>query len=265
MKIDRMLEIIIYLLNHGHVPASYLADRFGVSVRTIQRDMISISASGIPVYADAGKKGGYSILPNYKIKNTDIKDEEQQLVIKALESLATSYSNDTLNSLIEKYNLIVEKEGGQKVFWDFSVTRENKSVQGLNTVLEQAISQKKYISFEYRNANGECFHPTVQPLAIHYKWYAWYLFAYDEQKMGYRTFKVARMEKLVVEEKEYTTNHGDIQKRMKESEQAYYKTCIPIEVHFDRKESALINEYFPDCPIEQLEGNLCRIFILNYS
>lgn len=66
MKIDRLLEIIIYLLNHDHVPASYLAERFHVSVRTIQRDMVSISSIGIPVYADAGKNGGYSILPNYK-------------------------------------------------------------------------------------------------------------------------------------------------------------------------------------------------------
>ncbi len=91
VKIDRLLEIIIYLLNHDHVPASYLAERFHVSVRTIQRDMISISSIGIPVYADAGKNGGYSILPNYKIKNTDIRDDEQQLVVKALKSLATSY------------------------------------------------------------------------------------------------------------------------------------------------------------------------------
>lgn len=36
VKIDRLLEIIIYLLNHDHVPASYLAERFHVSVRTIQ-------------------------------------------------------------------------------------------------------------------------------------------------------------------------------------------------------------------------------------
>ena len=39
MKIDRMLEIIIYLVNHDNVSARYLAERFGVSVRTIQRDI----------------------------------------------------------------------------------------------------------------------------------------------------------------------------------------------------------------------------------
>lgn len=39
MKTDRILGIIIYLMNHDNVSASYLAERFHVSVRTIQRDM----------------------------------------------------------------------------------------------------------------------------------------------------------------------------------------------------------------------------------
>lgn len=72
MKIDRILGIIIYLMNHDNVSASYLAERFHVSVQTIQRDMISISAIGVPVYSESGINGGYSILPTYKIKNLKI-------------------------------------------------------------------------------------------------------------------------------------------------------------------------------------------------
>lgn len=104
MKADRILEIIIYLINHDNVPASYLAERFHVSVRTIQRDMVSISSIGIPVYSEGGKYGGYSILPTYKIRNSSIRNDEQQMIIKALESLATSYTSDALKALIEKYN-----------------------------------------------------------------------------------------------------------------------------------------------------------------
>jgi len=261
MKIDRLLEIIICLLNHDHVSASQLAERFHVSVRTIQRDMVSISLAGIPVYAEAGKNGGYSILPDYKIKNANFRNEEQQLVIQALESLATSYTSDTLKSLIEKYNLIIEKEGGQKVFWDFSITKENQEVQTSNAVLEQAIDQKKYISFDYCNANGDKSHQTVQPLAIHYKWYAWYMFAYVDDKLDYRTFKVARMSNLEMKAEQYTYDHGDIAVRMNESEQAYYRTCISIEVHFDEAEIPLIREYFPDCEIVLVNGRTYRIFI----
>lgn len=261
MKTDRILQIIIYLINHDNVPASYLAERFHVSVRTIQRDMVTISSIGIPVYSEGGKYGGYSILSNFKIKNSDLRSDEQQMIIKALESLATSYTSDTLKSLIEKYNAIIEKEGGQKVFWDFGVTKENEQVQEMNRLLEQAITEKKFIIFDYRNANGEKFKPSVEPLAIHYKWYAWYLFAYSVEKKKYRTFKIARMQNLQIENRVSNIEHGDVEKLMRDSEQAYYQTCIHIEVQFDNEEAGLIAEYFPDCPVERLTETVSRIFI----
>lgn len=261
MKVDRILEIIIYLMNHDNVPASVLAERFHVSVRTIQRDIVSISAIGIPVYAEGGKYGGYSILPTYKVKNSDIKSEEQQMIIRALESLATSYTNDTLRALLEKYNAIIEKEGGQKVFWDFGVTRENDQVQKLNGRLEQAIAQRNYITFEYRNADGKQSAPCVEPLAIHYKWYAWYLFAYSEEKKQYRTYKVARMQNLEVLSRTSTMAHGDVEHLMKESEQAYYKTCIPIEIQFLHEDAALMKEYFPDCAVEEVSETKSRMIL----
>lgn len=261
MKTDRILGIIIYLMNHDNVSASYLAERFHVSVRTIQRDMISISAIGVPVYSESGKHGGYSILPTYRIKNSDIRSDEQHMIIKALESLATSYTNDTLMTLIEKYNAIVQKEGGQKVFWGFGVTKENADVQSKNCLLEHAIGQKRYVSFEYCNADGRKSAPEVEPLAIHYKWYAWYLFAYFADKKQYRTYKIARMQNLKETDKVSDIDHGDVKALMNASEQAYYRTCIPIEVQFANEETALMEEYFPDCPMEQISKNTKRMFI----
>nr|WP_255810148.1 WYL domain-containing protein [Treponema denticola] len=261
MKLERILEIIIYLLNHEKVSAKYLAEYFDVSVRTIQRDMVSIAEAGIPVYTLGGRYGGYAVLENYKIKNINIKNSEQQIIISALESLATSYTNDKLNSLIEKYNAIIEKEGGQKVFWDFSVTKENKKVQDSNMLLEKAIGGKNYMVFDYRNSEGKSSHVCAEPLAIHYKWYAWYLFAYLKKTKEYRTFKVARMQNLVLSKERSFIRHGDIQQKMKEAELAYYKTCINIEIIFSEKEIPLIEEYFPDSVIEKLSSHKCKTHI----
>lgn len=55
--------------------------------------------------------------------------------------------------------------------------------------------------------------------------------------------------------------HGDIESLMKDSEQAYYQTCIHIEVQFDSEETGLITEYFSDCPVERLSEKTSRIFI----
>jgi predicted DNA-binding transcriptional regulator YafY len=261
MKIDRILEIIIYLLNHDNVSASFLAARFHVSTRTIQRDIVCISEIGIPIYSTNGKQGGYSILPTYKIKNSNIKDDEQQMIMKALESLSTSYTNDTLQNLIEKYNTLIDKTGGQKIFWDFGVSRENKLVQKTNELLERAILTNHFISFEYRNASNEKSIQYVQPLAIHYKWYAWYLFAFSAEKKGYRTYKVARISNICISEEVSYQNHGDIKKLMDESEKEYYKTCIQIELRFAFDECELVNEYFPDTTIEKATDHEYRTII----
>lgn len=261
MKTDRILGIIIYLTNHDNVSARCLAERFHVSVRTIQRDMISISAMGIPIYSENGKNSGYFILPTYKIKNSEIRCDEQQMIIKALESLATSYTNDTLKNLIEKYNTIVQNEGGQKVFWDFGVTKENSDVQSKNQLLENAIGLKKYASFEYCNADGKKSSPEVEPLAIHYKWYAWYLFAYSDDRKQYRTYKIARIQNLKEMDRVSGKDHGDVKTLMEVSEQDYYRTCVQIEVQFANEETALMEEYFPDCQIKQISENTKSIFI----
>ena len=66
MKIDRLVSIIMILLDHKRVSAQELADRFEVSLRTIYRDLEAISLAGIPITASPGVNGGYEIMPQYK-------------------------------------------------------------------------------------------------------------------------------------------------------------------------------------------------------
>ena len=66
MKINRLLEISLVLLNKGSVTAKELAERFEVSTRTIYRDVDILSTAGIPVYTNKGNGGGISILDNFR-------------------------------------------------------------------------------------------------------------------------------------------------------------------------------------------------------
>ena len=261
MKIDRMLEIVFILMNQDKVSARNLSERFGVSVRTIQRDMESLSLAGVPVTSLGGKEGGYAILPSFRIKNGEVKEEEQQIIVKALQSLATTYASEPLRSVMEKYHALVEHKEQDNIYWDFGVTGENRPVQEKNALLQTAIKERKLVSFAYYNAKGDQSHRLVEPLAIHYKWYAWYLFAFWPQKKAYRTFKVARIRDLQIQGKADGWEHGDIQQRMKEAETAYYQTCIPIEIQFAKEEQSLMEEYFPDGPVESIDEKTCRLFL----
>jgi biotin operon repressor len=65
MQTGRLFEIIYILLNKDRVTARELAERFEVSTRTIYRDIDTISLAGIPIFAERGKGGGISLLPDF--------------------------------------------------------------------------------------------------------------------------------------------------------------------------------------------------------
>ncbi len=68
MKIDRLVSIIMILLEKDRIGAQELADMFEVSPRTIYRDIDTINMAGIPIRSSTGVGGGFEIMPNYKIE-----------------------------------------------------------------------------------------------------------------------------------------------------------------------------------------------------
>lgn len=68
MRVDRLLSIILILLNKGNVTGQALADYFEVSLRTIYRDIDKLCAAGVPVASAGGKGGGYYIMEDYDIQ-----------------------------------------------------------------------------------------------------------------------------------------------------------------------------------------------------
>lgn len=92
MKINRLTEIIVILLNKKLVTAKELADRFEVSTRTIYRDIETLSMSGVPVYMMKGKGGGISLIEEYSIDKAILSKKDKESLIVALKTLqATKY------------------------------------------------------------------------------------------------------------------------------------------------------------------------------
>ena len=63
MKIDRLVSIMMILLDKKRIGAQALANMFEVSPRTIYRDIDAINMAGIPVHSTPGAGGGFEIMP----------------------------------------------------------------------------------------------------------------------------------------------------------------------------------------------------------
>src|ERR1039458_3833628 len=83
MRADRLLSILLLLQVHRRVTARDLAKRLEVSERTILRDMDALSGAGVPVVAERGAGGGWSLLEGYQTKLTGLSAAEIQSLFLA--------------------------------------------------------------------------------------------------------------------------------------------------------------------------------------
>ena len=90
MQMKRLFQIVYYLLENGKSSAPELANKFEVSTRTIYRDLDSISAAGIPIYATQGKGGGISLMENYVLDKSTFSEKEQEQILIALQGIAST-------------------------------------------------------------------------------------------------------------------------------------------------------------------------------
>ena len=216
MKIDRLISIVVYLLNHGRTSAKKLAAEFEVSSRTIMRDLESLDQAGIPIQSFYGVDGGYQIMDSFVLEKQVATNHEYDWIATALKGMASAYANKSLKQTLEKVQCINHTRN-TAVSVDLSVASENDKINEQLMLLEDAIEKKYVVQFSYTNSHDEVKEIHTEPVCLQYKWYNWYLIGYHEKYQDYCMFKLVRMDGLKVTDIKNTKAHNLSDIKMRDS------------------------------------------------
>lgn len=199
LKTERLLETVFLLLDKRKVTAEALATRFGVSKRTVLRDMESLALAGIPIYSRQGKEGGFSLMETFILDKSLLTAEEQKEILSALETMKTFTENHTEKLLVKLKGIFSSPEA--RTDWlevDFSRWGKKTGDSEKFNLLKTCILKRQPITFAYSNTSGKTESRQAYPLKLVFKKNTWYLQGYCPDKNDYRIFKLNRLRELSV-------------------------------------------------------------------
>lgn len=229
MKINRLIKIITILLNRT-VTAKELAARFGVSTRTIYRDVDALSSAGVPIYTDKGKGGGISLLEDYTLNKTMLSKSESEGLILALKAMgATDYPE--ADALLEKIGSIFKDNIAHDWIevdfesWSSKVNEDNKFSK-----IRDAIINRFVINFDYINGNGVKSNRNAEPVKLMFNAYTWYLIAYCHNRNEHRMFRLSRIKNVRL-----TYKHFIKRTITEQDKQIVYAPLVELKLRCDEK------------------------------
>lgn len=173
MKVDRLISIIMILLDKKRIGAQELADMFEVSSRTIYRDIDAINMAGIPVRSTSGVGGGFEIMQNYKVDSKVFSTADLSAILMGLSSLSNMIQgNELVNALAKVKSFIpadrakdIELKANQ-ISIDLSPWMVNRNIQPYLEIIKTALQESKLLSFEYADRFGNKTVRTSEPYQL---------------------------------------------------------------------------------------------------
>jgi len=263
MKLDRLMGILTILLQKNRVTAPYLAEKFEVTRRTINRDVDALCQAGIPIVTHQGAGGGISIAEGFKLDKSILTAGELSEIITAVKGIGSvshkSHIEQTLDKLGANSEAVVSLS--EPIVIDLASYYKGHLTSKIET-LKQAILKKQIVEFDYYYARGEG-RRRIEPYLVIFQWFSWYVFGYCLEREDWRLFKLNRLWNLSAHIEEFITRDIPPEKRDFNS---HLTEEIELIALFDKSAKyQLMETYGPEFHRETDEGLLLQIGFTNKS
>lgn len=203
MRADRLIDLVALLRRHDRITAAALAARLGVSRRTVLRDLDTLSLAGVPVFAEHGRGGGFSILPGYRPESAGLTSvEAQALFLPGGEPAARALGQGAhFRSARRKLEGVLSDETaravGEVAGWLLVVPegwgQPEEAPESVAT-LAAAVARHEVIDLTYRAVGQQAQARRVRPLGLVLAGRTWYLLALRDDSGAQRTYRADRVQ-----------------------------------------------------------------------
>lgn len=238
MKIDRLVSIIMTLLDKRRIGARELAEMFEVSPRTIYRDIDAINMAGIPIRSISGVGGGFEIMPEYKVDKSVFSSADLSAILMGLSTLSNMARGDELANVLAKIRSFIPADKVRdleiktdQIRVDFNSWSGNQNIQPYLREIKTALEDHRLLSFAYIAHHGNKTVRTVEPYQLVWKSGHWYFYGYCRGRNDYRLFRLSRMSDLRIEQETFAPR--DYQRQTFDFQEIIgtMRTEIQIRIH----------------------------------
>lgn len=204
MKINRIITIIMVLLQREKISGKELAEKLNVSLRTIYRDIQAIEGAGIPIITYQGSAGGISILKNYKISKGLFTKEDVIVLLKGLNLLSSPVlkESENLRTLEKIKSFLSEQELDEvtnnlnQLIVDLSPWFSKQNINNKLSIIRLALKEQLLLSFDYLRGRNKQASRLIEPYKLIFKEKEWYLQAFCLTRNDFRVFKLSKMSNI---------------------------------------------------------------------
>ncbi len=211
----RLITLIFLLQNQPCQKASELAEKLGVSLRTVHRYFEMLDEMGVPVYSERGPYGGFSLVRGYKMPPLVLTLEEAVAVVLGtglVEELWGDLYREAARGALAKLENLLPKEQVHEVVW----ARQSLVVTGMHRAdlkaqtpalekLRRGIREHRSVEMTYQSSQVP--HPSqrvLDPYGLVHRWGWWYVVGFCHIRKEVRTFRVDRIFDIALLETTFT-------------------------------------------------------------